>query len=86
MPPGKAKSIGALIDAALRGELSGARALRLYKENPEVITLALLAAANRIHHSIATRDVPNGSIEYRHQTLRRALRRDGLRNRSEAVR
>jgi len=48
MQPGKAKSVGALIDAAVRGELSRAQALRLCKDNPEVITLALLAAGQRI--------------------------------------
>ena len=48
MQPGKAKSVEALIDAAVRGELSRAQALRLCKDNPEVITLALLAAGQRI--------------------------------------
>ena len=48
MQPGKAKSVGALIDAAVRGELSKAQALRLWKDNPEVIILALLAAGQRI--------------------------------------
>ncbi len=48
MQPGKAKSVGALIDAAVRGELTRAQALRLCKDNPEVITLALLAAGQRI--------------------------------------
>ncbi len=48
MQPGKAKSVGALIDAAVRGELSAAQALRLCKDNPEVIILALLAAGKRI--------------------------------------
>ena len=48
MQPGKAKSVGALIDAAVRGELSVAQALRLCKDNPEVIILALLAAGKRI--------------------------------------
>ncbi len=48
MQPGKAKSVGALIDAAVRGELSRVQALRLCKDNPEVITLALLAAGQRI--------------------------------------
>ena len=48
MQPEKAKSVGAIIDAAVRGKLSRAQALRLCKDNPEVITLALLAAAKRI--------------------------------------
>lgn len=48
MQPGKAKSVGELIDAAVRGELSRAQALRLCRDNPEVITLALLAAGQRI--------------------------------------
>ncbi len=48
MQPGKAKSAGALIDAAVRGELDQGEALRLCKECPELVTLALLAAAKRI--------------------------------------
>ena len=48
MQPGKAKSAGALIDAAVRGELDQGEALRLCKECPEVVTLALLAAGKRI--------------------------------------
>ncbi len=48
MRPGKSKSVGAIIDAAVRGELSRTQALRLCKDNPEVIILALLAAAKRI--------------------------------------
>jgi hypothetical protein len=48
MQPEKAKSVGALIDAAVRGELTTAQVLRLCKDNPEVITLALLAAGQRI--------------------------------------
>jgi transposase len=48
MPPGKANSVDALIDAAVRGELDEAEALRLCKECPELVTLALLAAAKRI--------------------------------------
>ena len=48
MQPGKAKSVGALIDAAVRGELTRAQVLRLCKDNPEVITPALLAAGKRI--------------------------------------
>ncbi len=37
-----------MIDAAVRGELSRTQGLRLCRDNPEVITLALLAAAKRI--------------------------------------
>ncbi len=48
MQPGKAKSVGALIDAAVGGELSRAQGLRLCKDHPEVITLALLAVGQRI--------------------------------------
>ena len=48
MQPGKAKSAGALIDAAVRGELDQGEALRLCKECPELVTLALLAAGKRI--------------------------------------
>jgi transposase len=48
MQPGKAKLVGTLIDAAVRGELSKTQTLQLCKDNPEVITLALLAAGQRI--------------------------------------
>ena len=50
MRPGKANSITTetLIAAAVRGELDEAQALRLCQENPEVVALALLAAARRI--------------------------------------
>jgi hypothetical protein len=51
MRPGKAKTNGAakgLIQAALRGTLTEARAQQLGKESPEVLALALLAASKRI--------------------------------------
>ncbi len=48
MQSGKAKSVEVLIDAALRGKLTEAQALRLYKQGPEVVTLVLLAASKRI--------------------------------------
>ena len=48
MQAGKAPSVGALIDAAVRGELSTAQALRLWKDNPEVTILELLVAGQRI--------------------------------------
>ncbi len=48
MQPGKAKSIDGLVDAAVRGELDAAEALRLCRRSPELVTLALLAAAKRI--------------------------------------
>jgi transposase len=48
MQPGKAKSVDGLGDAAVRGELDAAEALRLCRQSPELFTLALLAAARRI--------------------------------------
>ena len=48
MQPGKAKSVAAFIDAAVRGILSKAQTVRLCKDSPEVVTLALLAAGQRI--------------------------------------
>ncbi len=66
MQPGKAKSVGALIDAAVRGELTRAQALRLCKDNPEVITLALLAAGQRIAEQEV---VIAGLQEKAHETL-----------------
>jgi len=48
MQPGRTQSVGALIDAAVRGKLGRAQVLRLCKDNPEVVILALLAAGKRI--------------------------------------
>ncbi len=48
MRPGKANTSDALIDAAVRGELDETQARRLYKLGPEIVVLALLAAAKRI--------------------------------------
>jgi len=48
MCPGKASAAEALISAALRGQLTEAQARQLYREGPEVVTLALLAASKRI--------------------------------------
>ncbi len=48
MQAGTAKSVSALVEAAVHGDLSSAQLLRLCKDNPEVITLALLAAGRRI--------------------------------------
>ena len=48
MQPGKAKSAKALIDAAVRGELTEAQARRLSQQAPEVVALALLGASQRI--------------------------------------
>ena len=48
MEPGKAKSVDGLVAAAVRGELDVAEALRLCRQSPELVTLALLAAAKRI--------------------------------------
>jgi len=48
MQPANANSVGALIDSAVRGELSRAQALRLCRVCPELVTLALLAAGQRI--------------------------------------
>jgi transposase len=48
MQPRKAKPADGLIDAAVRGELDETQARRLYKLGPEVVVLALLAAAKRI--------------------------------------
>ena len=50
MQSGKARvrSAKALVEVALRGELTEAQAQRLYKLGPEAVTLALLAASKRI--------------------------------------
>ncbi len=48
MQPGTAKSVDALVDAAVRGELDEAEALQRCRQSPELFILALLAAAKRI--------------------------------------
>jgi transposase len=48
MQPGKVRSVDGVVDAAVRGELDAAEALRLCRQSPELFTLALLAAAKRI--------------------------------------
>jgi len=48
MAPRTVTSPEALIEAAVRGELDEAEALRLCQECPDLVTLALLAAARRI--------------------------------------
>jgi transposase len=66
MQPGKAKSVRTLIDSAVCGELSRAQALRLCRDNPEVITLALLAAGKRIAEQdgrIAEQDVEIAGLQ-----------------------
>jgi len=49
MRPGRAKSAGALIDATVRGERDEAHALRLCKQCPELVTVALGAWARKEH-------------------------------------
>jgi len=87
MPPGKAKSVGALIDAAVHGELNRAQAWRLCKDHPEVIIPGLPAAAKRIAEQDARITelegdglLRNGSAPRRvfAKKLRRLLR-DGMR-------
>ena len=58
MRPGKAQSVHGLVDAAVRGELNEAEALRLCKQCPELVTLAWLAAAKRIAERDTREDIP----------------------------
>ncbi len=48
MQPRKVKSVDALIDAVVRGELDEAHTLQLCAKCPELVALALLAAGKRI--------------------------------------
>jgi len=48
MRPGTAKTVEAIIDAALRGELDETRARQLHALGPEAVALALLATSKRI--------------------------------------
>lgn len=66
-----AKSAGALIDAIVRGELDEAQALRLCKECPELVTLALLAAGRRIAEQdarLSELDTAIGTLQGQGQT------------------
>ena len=94
MQPGKAKSVGALIDAAVRGELSRTHALRLCKDNPEVITLALLAAGQRIaelqgqnNGQQPSPSTPSGMVPvYAKPNAPKRYKRPGARNGHQGVR
>lgn len=46
--PGTAKSVNALIEAVVRGQLDEAQTLRLCTQSPELATLALHAARKRV--------------------------------------
>ena len=48
MRPGTARTVDAIIDAALRGELDETRARQLHALGPEAVALALLATSKRI--------------------------------------
>jgi transposase len=48
MPPEKAKAVHQIIEAAVRGTLIASQALELCRESPELVTLALLSAGQRI--------------------------------------
>ncbi len=48
MRPGTAKTLDAIINAALRGELDETRAQRLHDLGPEAVALAMLAVSKRI--------------------------------------
>jgi len=48
MPPGKAKAVQEIIDAAVRGTLPASQGLALCRESPELMTLALLSAGKQI--------------------------------------
>ena len=48
MTPGKVNTADALIQAALRGELTEAQARQLYDHGREVVAFAFAAAARRI--------------------------------------
>lgn len=64
MPPGKAKAIQEIIDAAVRGTLTAAQALALCRESPELVTLALLSAGKRIaEQNVRITELQRGATE-----------------------
>ena len=69
MQPGKAKLVQALIDAAVRGELTETQARQLYRHGPEVVTLVLMTASKRIaelqglpNHQSPSPSTPSGQV------------------------
>ena len=92
MKPRMAKAASALIDAALRGELTEAQARQLYEYGPEAVTFALAAAARRIaqlesrlHPSsavpVVSPSTPSGMIPvYAKPNVRRRSKKPGARN------
>jgi len=87
-----AKAASALIDAALRGELTEAQARQLYDFGPEAVTFALAAAARRIAElesrlhpvpaaSAVSPSTPFGMIPvYAKPNARRRSKKPGARN------
>jgi len=69
MRPGTANRLDAIIDAALRGQLDDAHARRLHDLGPEAVTLAMLAASQRIaelqeqsHGQHPSPSIPSGMV------------------------
>jgi len=94
MQPGKAKSVETLIDAAVRGRLTKAQALRLYRLGPEVVTLALLAASKRIaglqtqaNGTIPSPSTPSGMVPiYTKPNAPKRRKKPGAKNGHKGVR
>ncbi len=94
MQSGKAQSVGAIIDAAVRGKLSRAQTLRLCKDDPEIVTLALLAAGQRIAELEAQKNgqlpspsTPSGMVPiYTKPNTPKRRKKSGARNGHEGIR
>ena len=99
MKPRKANTVDALIQAALRGELTEAQARLLYDFGPEAVTFALAAAARRIAEQNAqiaalkapsdlpSPSTPSGMIPvYAKPNVRGRSKKPGARNGHTGVR
>jgi hypothetical protein len=71
MKPGMAKTLNAIIDAALRGDLDETHARRLHPLGPEAVALAMLAASKHIAEQearLSEQDTVIAALQRRNET------------------
>jgi transposase len=94
MKPGTAKTLKAIIDAALRGQLDEALAHKLHELGPEAVALAMLAACRRIAEleskagiAPASPSTPSGMVPvYTKPNAPKRRKKPGARNGHQGVR
>lgn len=67
--PGKAKTLNAIINAALRGQLDETRARPFHDLGPEAVALAMLAAGRHIAEQDTVIATPHGKRQTRQPSL-----------------